>query len=245
MKHYAVIGMPVDHSRSPEIYDALFKKHGIDADFIRLPISVEQLPDIRSITKNLSGFAVTMPHKRSIIKYLDSLDPSAETCGAVNIVERSGELLIGHNTDGAGLVDSLMDKGFSPMGKKALIMGRGGAALSAACALENAGCSVCLLVRTLSIKSAFREKLIADLDEEADLFVNASPLGMSGAEDYSDLGILDVINPEIVFDMVYRNDRETKLIREAKRRGLVCLDGRAMLYKQALRAFYIFTGIDP
>ena len=243
MKHYAVIGMPVEHSRSPEIYEALFKKHGVEADFIRLPVSTEQLPNIRSITRELSGFAVTMPHKRNIIKYLDSIDISAKNCGAVNIVERRGDSLIGHNTDGAGLVDALLDEGFSPAGKRALIMGRGGAALSAACALEASGCSVCLLVRSFSNGNMFREAIIGNFFEEAGLFVNASPLGMSGAEDYSDFRILDAAKPKMIFDMVYRNDGETKLIQEAKRRGLICLDGRAMLYKQALRAFQIFTGI--
>ena len=244
MKHFAVIGDPIAHSRSPEIYEPLFAAHGIDADFSKLRVTAAELPDIRSIAAELSGFAVTMPHKKSIIPYLDGLDPSANECGAVNIVTRDGELLIGHNTDGEGLVDAVISSGYRPDGKRVLILGRGGAALSAAYALKKRSCRVSLLVRDRRPETPFSEELIIDRPSRADVFINASPLGMRGMEDFRDLCFLDRIRPELVFDMVYLSDSETRLISEARGRGIPAIDGSRMLYMQALRAFKLFTGTE-
>lgn len=249
MKTYAVIGFPIAHSRSPEIYRELFDKHGIDAGFLKLPVTAEQLPSIRSICKELDGFAVTMPHKKSIMQYLDEITETAAACGAVNIVERRGDTLIGHNTDGDGMADALNDAGFIFEGSHVMILGRGGAAKSAAYALERRGAHVTLLVRSLDASDEFDEEPfpISHLDEKryCDLFVNASPLGMENAEDFSDFDFLDVLAPRYVLDMVYRNDRSTSLICEAEKRGISFVEGRTMLLKQALRAFRIWTGIEP
>lgn len=244
MIHFAVIGSPIAHSRSPQIYNELFKKHGIEADFIRLLVEPCEIADIRNIASELSGFAVTMPHKRAIIPYLDALAPSALACGSVNIVERRQDKLIGHNTDGDGLADALADAGVDVRGKRALILGRGGAALSAACALTERGCETELLVRTLSRSPKYGERLLdPDNMPHAEIFINASPLGMQGANDFASFDFLDSIAPLVVFDMVYRPDRETSLMREALQRGMVGLDGNEMLLKQALRAFEIWFGV--
>ena len=118
MLHYAVIGDPVEHSLSPSIYRELFELHGIDADFSKLLVTRAMLPEVRELTAPLSGFAVTMPHKSAIIKYLDLLDSSASLCGAVNIVKRTPAGLIGYNTDGEGLCDALRELGFDPYDKR-------------------------------------------------------------------------------------------------------------------------------
>ena len=248
MLHFAVIGSPINHSRSPEIYRELFSKHGIDADFIRLQVEPEELPMIGRIASGLSGFAVTMPHKRAIIPYLDKLVPSARACGSVNIVKRKNGLLIGHNTDGDGLADAVAEAGIEAAGKRALILGRGGAALSAAHALYRRGCRPALLVRGVRNDTGFEEIPIELLFDgripHFDIFINGSPVGMEGREDFTDLSFIDSISPSLVFDMVYRNDVPTKLVEGAIGRGIKALDGRAMLYKQALRAFDIWFGSD-
>ncbi|MBO4847952.1 MAG: shikimate dehydrogenase [Clostridia bacterium] len=243
MRCYAVIGSPVAHSRSPEIYRPLFEKHGIDADFIRILVEPHELPYIRSIAQPLSGFAVTMPHKRAIIPYLDGLSAEAEACGAVNIVERRGGLLIGHNTDGGGLVDALRAIGADPDGKTAAILGRGGAALAAAHALSEAGCSPTLFVREKRGESPFPEMTLGGLCGRYDLFINASPLGMEGGESFADLGFLRSMRPAAVLDMVYLAGGRTALTAEAERLGIPAADGSLMLRKQAERAFLIWTGL--
>ncbi|MBO4384658.1 MAG: shikimate dehydrogenase [Clostridia bacterium] len=245
MKRFAVIGDPIAQSRSPEIYAPLFEKHGIEAEFSRILFNTDMLPDLKKITSGLDGFAVTMPLKKAIIPYLDFLDGSAEACGAVNIVAVSDGVYSGFNTDGDGLVDALMEHGFDPYGKKAFILGRGGAALSAYRALERNGAKPVLLVRSPSQTTTFDERLMEGCSERADLFVNATPLGMKDREDFADLGFLDTMRPDAVFDMVYLEKGKTRLVAEARERGVMTLDGSLMLLKQALRAFRIFTGVDP
>ncbi len=244
MKHYAVLGDPIAHSRSPELYNALFEKYGMDAEFGMLRMGVGGISELKTKTKGLSGFAVTMPLKRAIIPYLDALDESASACGAVNITELREGRLIGYNTDGEGLCDALFTAGVSVCGAEAAILGRGGAALSAACSLKKRGANVRLLARTPKADAASPERLVSDPGGHADLFINASPLGMDGHDEFAYTGLLDSLAPSVVFDMVYVNGRETALALEAKRRGVLLLTGESMLKKQALRAFKIWTGVE-
>lgn len=244
MKRFAVIGNPIDHSRSPEIYAPLFLKHGIDAEFLRIRVDIDMLPELKTITRGLDGFAVTMPLKRAVIPYLDRIDESATSCGSVNIVSTKNGVYTGYNTDGDGLLDALSESGFSPAGKTVFILGRGGAAASAYRALERNGADPVFLVRNLMGSTPYRERLFSPDPGRADLFINASPLGMKGGDDFMNFGFLDSIRPDTVFDMVYRLDDDTALIREARRRGVNTVDGSQMLLKQALRAFRIFTGLD-
>ncbi|MCR5808072.1 MAG: shikimate dehydrogenase [Clostridiales bacterium] len=245
MRRYAVIGFPVEQSRSPELYLPLFRKHGINADFVCRTVLPGDIPDIRLITEDLSGFAVTMPHKRAIIPYLDEIDDTASACGAVNIVERRGDKLIGHNTDGEGLADAILALGVSVSGMTAAMLGRGGAAVSAAYALAKRGASVTLLVRSPSESPAFPEVSPSAVLSHFDIFINASPVGMKGREDFWELTFLDIMRPKLVCDMVYRNDGDTSLISGAKARGIPAVDGHEMLKRQGLRAFGIWTGIRP
>ena len=245
---FAVIGCPISHSLSPEVYAPLFEKHWIDADFIRMLVVPSELPRVRGLTAGLSGFAVTMPHKRSIIPYLDRLSDAASACGAVNIVERRGEELIGHNTDGGGLADALEGAGVEIRGSRVLIFGRGGAALAAAHALKERGAGVSLIVRGPDGRTGFDEipaEPAGKPDIKADIFINATPLGMKAAGEFTRFDILDAAAPKAVFDMVYSPNGVTALIGESRRRGLVAIDGSAMLRAQALRAFEIWFGFAP
>ncbi len=245
MKHFAVIGCPISHSRSPEIYARIFAERGVDAECSRLLVLPSELPDIASIASGLSGFAVTMPHKRAVIPYLDELSPEAEQCGAVNIVKAENGRLIGHNTDGRGLVNALVEAGFDPAGRRAAIYGRGGAALAAAYALRNAGADVLLLVRSLSQSASaapFDIRLFIGFAERVDLFINATPLGMVNGPAFPDLGFLNTMAPRFVFDMVYLAEGETELIKTARALGCGAENGLSMLKCQALLAADIWLG---
>ena len=253
---YAVIGDPVNHSRSPELYAPMFEKANIDADFLRLRITKEELPRIRETAaeKALSGFAVTMPHKRAIIPYLDALDESAAAAGSVNIVTVENGLLIGHNTDGEGLVNALSEAGISVEGKNAVILGNGGAAAGARAAIEKHGGSVRILVRehwhcgaVLPIEAVIKN---AEHNEgilsSADILINATPLGMAGGEDFRRLDFIDYLKPTCtVFDMVYRPDgADTPLLAASKAAGLTAVGGERLLYHQGRLAFGLWTGLE-
>ncbi len=252
-KHYAVIGDPIEHSRSPELYAPMFHKAGIDADFLRLRVTAEELFRIRETAQSLrlSGFAVTMPHKRAIIPFLDRLAESAEKAGSVNIVTVENGVLTGHNTDGAGLVNALRDAGVPVCGGLAVILGNGGAAAGARSALEANGAAVSSISREhresgevrpveeaiLAAESA--EKLIS----RADILINATPLGMENGAEFSRLDFVSLLKKSCaVFDMVYRADGDTRLIKNARQRGLSTLGGRDLLYHQGLLAFRLWTG---
>lgn len=246
MLRFAVLGFPIAHSRSPEIYAPMFLRAGIEADFARIPVKIGEASSIRIIAQRLDGFALTMPLKTAAIKYLDALDPSASACGAVNIVEKREGKLIGHNTDGAGALDALRAHGFDPEGRTAAILGRGGAARAAKNALEKNGCKAVFLVREVrnSDEVLIGEVLSGNSPLKADLFINASPLGMEAGErfDYDELPA--AIGSWTVFDFVYRRDGETELIRASHDRGLIAIGGEELLCRQAVRAFRIWTGIE-
>lgn len=246
MLRYAVLGDPISHSRSPEIYNALFEKYGIEACFSTLRAGLFEAPCIRELTEGLSGFALTMPLKRAVIPFLDSLDPSA-SCGAVNIVKREGERLIGCNTDGEGAADALLEKLPALEGLKAAILGRGGAALACAAALRKRGCEAVHLVRSACSDDeiVIGDVLYEDEPLRADIFINASPLGMDGAEPFAYFDLIDILQPRAVLDMVYRPGGETELVRASKELGLIAIAGERMLLNQALRAFEIWFGFRP
>jgi shikimate dehydrogenase len=193
-----------------------------------------------------------------VIEFLDELDPSAKQIGAVNtIVQRNGKLY-GHNTDGAGFMLSLRKDGhFDPAGKRAVIIGSGGAAAAAALALAEAGVRRLVIVNrnktraevlAKRVKKHFeRETLALALDEaralywhikESDLLVNATSVGMKPTDR---LGLNpNSLHPKLfVYDLVYR---ETHLLKTARRKGLKALDGLGMLVSQGARSFELFTG---
>lgn len=144
-KWFAVIGDPIEHSKSPAMHNAWFEEMSVEATYIPLHVSSEQLGAAVAGLKTLgaSGWNVTIPHKTAIIPYLDELDELAQKMGAVNTVVRTTEgKLIGYNTDGVGFVRSLEEAvGSSHKDKPVLLVGAGGAARGIAFAMQQQGYS--------------------------------------------------------------------------------------------------------
>lgn len=254
-KYYAVIGDPVEHSRSPELYAPMFSRYGINAEFLRICVTASELSDIRNTVKRekLSGFAVTMPHKKAILPYLDAVSAPAQKAGAVNIVNVEDGRLCGHNTDGAGLVNALREAGVELSARSAVVLGGGGAGSAAKAALEEEGCAVQCISRihtktgrAFPIEDAiFSFEVTSALISEADILINATPLGMKNGPVFSDLSFVSLLKQDCtVLDMVYRCDRETALLKTAASRGLNTVAGERMLYHQGLLAFKLWTGLD-
>ena len=249
MRHYAVIGDPIEQSRSPELYAALFERYGIDADFVKLRVTPDELGSfMRNDALSFDGLAVTMPHKRTVAAFLDTLDITAARCGAVNIIKNENGRLVGCNTDGGGLVAALRRLGFSPEGSSAAILGRGGAALAAAHALRDAGAEVTLLVRSLmpadAYSAPFRQVLFGEFAGPCDVFINATPLGMASYFDFEDFGFIQKLSLQVIYDMVYLSNRETTLVTKARQLGVTAESGASMLRSQALLAFKLWFGTD-
>ena len=238
-KKLYLIGDPVDHSLSPLLHGAMIAQTGVHYTYEVRRVQPRDLADFVAEAKagGCAGFNVTMPHKEAILPLLDELSPAAAACGAVNTVCIKNGRAIGYNTDGPGFVDSLRARGLEPEGKTVLLLGTGGAGDAICDALVGAGVKK-IFVTNRSVYPAqdlaarYPDKAqfiyfgifpVRHAMAESDLFINATSLGMAGMKEFSDLGFLrDAPAGVTVYDLVY-NPRQTMLLREAEKRGLLNL----------------------
>ncbi len=247
-----VIGDPVRHSVSPAIHNAAFAEARLDWVFLAFEVAHGDAAVAVAGAKALGvdGLSVTMPHKATVIEALDRLSPTAAKLGAVNAIVREGTEFVGHSTDGAGLVDALLiDEGFVAAGKNCVVLGAGGAARAAVLALADAGAAAVIVVNR-SAENAERAAQLAgdhgrvgvnDDVRDADLVVNATPLGMLGQPDQSAVdGQLFRAN-QLLVDLVYAPPI-TPTMRAARAAGAHAVGGLGMLVHQAAHAFTLWTG---
>lgn len=250
-----VIGDPIRHSLSPILHNAAFRALGLDWAFLAFPVAAGQaapaLLGMRALS--IDGLSVTMPHKTEVAGLVDRLTLRAEQLGAVNTVAWEGADLVGHNTDGAGFLDSLrLDHGVDPAGRHCAVLGAGGAARAIVLALAEAGASGVILVNRSRDRAEAAAALapglarvgVAEDVAGAGLVVNATSVGMGASA-----GALPVdpalLQPgQVVVDIVY-HPPVTALLREARARGATTVGGLGMLVHQAAHAFRLWTGEDP
>lgn len=268
-KLLAVIGSPIEHSASPAMYNYSFQKRGLDYAYVAFDVKEDGVKAALDAVRlfHMRGMNVTMPNKVEAAKYMDELSPAAKIIGAVNTIVNDDGKLTGHITDGEGFVNNLKDHGVSVVGKKLVIAGGGGAAtaIQVQCALDGAK-----EILIFNKKDAFYERTLAtadkimnavpecnvavyDIDDsavfaekiaEADIFVNATLVGMKPMEDQSIVKDTAWLRPElVVVDIVY-NPEETLLLKQAKEAGCTCIGGKGMLVWQGASAFRLFTGED-
>jgi shikimate dehydrogenase len=240
---FAVVGDPVEHSRSPAIHTAAFRSLSIDADFGFMRVPADRFHEVVQALRSghLDGVSVTMPHKHNAFDTADEWSDTALRTAAVNTLVVKDELLIGHNTDVAGVRRSLAtvetDAEF-PI----LILGSGGAAAAALVAV--AGRDVYIAARDKENADA----LISRVDVGATsvswgtsvalaTVINATPLGMAG-ESLPD-GVVE--RAAALIDMTYGAESSPS-VAHAIALGLPTADGLTMLVGQAGEAFKIFTG---
>ena len=248
----AVIGDPVRHSLSPRLHNAGFAALGLDWFYVAFPVAKGQAAQAIEAMRTLSieGLSVTMPHKKSVAVAVDDLSPTAAKLGAVNCVRRDGDRLVGENTDGIGFVDSLRSQlHMDPDGLTIVIVGAGGAARSIALAMAEHGAQVGIFNRTASsaeevveivgaASSVVQEEAIRD----ADVIVNATPLGMSNDSLPFDPSLLS--KGQSLIDLIYEPEK-TALLVEAESLGVKTLNGVGMLLHQAGAQFQLWTGCEP
>lgn len=265
----ALIGSPVGHSGSPQMYNYSFKRLGIDYAYVAFDIKIDQVKDAIAAmrTFQMRGCNVTMPCKTEVVRYMDELSPAARIIGAVNTIVNDDGRLTGYITDGEGFVNNLKDQGISVSGKKITIAGGGGAAtaIQVQCALDGAReISIFnirdeFFARTLETAEKIKKEVpgcavnvydIADtakMTEEiasSDIFANATIVGMKPMENESVVKDLSAFHPGLVVaDAVY-DPQETRLLREAKEAGCTCIGGKGMLLWQGVAAFKLYTGCD-
>ncbi|MDH3972915.1 MAG: shikimate dehydrogenase [Deltaproteobacteria bacterium] len=259
----AVIGNPVSHSLSPAIHNAGYEALGLD--FVYIACRVEDvksaLAGMRAL-ENFRGLSVTIPHKIEVMNHVDEINDVDRSIGSINTVIHEGENLIGLGTDGPGALKAIRDAGVATEGKKVLMLGAGGAsrAISFTLAKEAGPDSITLLdlnreildglasdlgsSTDRDIKSAlFDDNALAASMEEAHIIIHCTPVGMHPKEDAS-LVPQDLMRPgQVFFDIVY-TPLETKLLADAKAKGLQTISGVEMFVNQAVLQFEQFTGVD-
>jgi len=246
----AVVGWPIDHSRSPILHNAAFAACGLDAVLIALSVAPADLPTVvRGLAASAClGASVTVPHKEAVGALCAHVTGAAALIGAVNCLAFENGSIVGHNTDGDGFIDSLRAEGIDPAGRRAVILGGGGAARAVHAGLTAAGASADVVARRPESARWTKVSQWSELASHlasADLLVDATSAGLTAA---GDTGLADAIplaalRPDaLVMSLVYH--RVTELLRRAAARGLAVLDGRGMLVHQGSRAFRLWTGID-
>lgn len=242
MMRLCVIGCPIGHSRSPAIHAKLLEKAGLRGTYEAVAVTPEELPAFvaRAKAGEWDGFNVTIPHKKAILPLLDELSPTAQAIGGVNTMVIRHGTATGHNTDAPGFLATLP---LSPAGKRALVLGNGGASAAVVYALQSAGAHVTVCCRHPRPGQLPWGEL-STAARGCDLLVNATPLGMAAGPEWAGFDFLDALAPgALVYDLVY-GETATPLVAEAKKRGLAACDGAALLQAQAELAFALFTAED-
>ena len=223
MKKYCLIGESLSHSYSAEIHSLC----GLNYELRET--KREKLSDF--LKEGYDGFNVTIPYKKDIIPLLYKTEKSAKAIGAVNTVVKRNGKYYGYNTDIDGMRYALKRKGISLRGKRVMILGSGGAALTATalCKKERAK-SVVTVSRTGEVNYENYHYF-----NDTEIVINATPVGM-----FPNMGVSPVdlrLLPKVsgVFDCIY-NPFKTALILQAEKFGIPCSDGLPMLVRQALSA---------
>jgi len=254
-----IVGNPVSQSLSPHIHNAAFASDGLNAVYLPFEVTdVNQFisrmvhPKTRELEWNVRGLSVTLPHKSSVMPFLDWIDPTANEIGAVNTIVAQDDRLLGYNTDAQGFIRPLHERFGSLQNARCAVFGAGGGARAALWALRNEGAEVTVFARDpvkLSLLAQefhvkIRQLANADLSD-FDLAINATPLGMQGAfEEATPVTAPQLRGVRLAYDLVY-NPLETKFIREAREAGCDTLGGIEMLLAQAVEQFKLWTGKDP
>ena len=267
MKYLAVIGDPIAHSLSPTMHNAVLRR--LEPDYTYIPVQVpkgqlQQTLD-QFAAQGVRGFNVTIPHKVDILQHLDCVSPEAQLIGAVNTVALEAGRWVGYNTDGIGFLQSLEEEaGIDPAGRTVLILGAGGAARALAIQLGLAGVAEIIMAnRTGEKAQALLAEMRAKISQptyhaislhaeeirmalaQADLVINATPVGMRGYSGGDNLIRAEWLKAEhVVIDLVYRPLR-TEFLQLAESVGCRTVSGLGMLLYQGACAYKIWFGVEP
>jgi len=249
-----LFGYPVEHTLSPAMHNAAFEYLGMDYRYLPFLVHPDFLSQAVNAVKalTLAGVNVTVPHKETVIPFLDIVDEEAAFIGAVNtIVHREGRLH-GYNTDGRGFMRSLSEKNISVEGTKILVVGAGGASRAISYYLSEKSRALFLY----DIEKQKLDTLVSDLSkirtnvsalvrpeglEGFEIIINATPLGLR-KDDPLPLDISGLSPHQVVCDLIYK---KTRLIEGASQRGCRTMDGLGMLLWQGVLAFELWTGVLP
>ncbi|MCG3210805.1 MAG: Shikimate dehydrogenase (NADP(+)) [Anaerolineae bacterium] len=261
-----LIGWPVEHSLSPAMHNAAFAQLGLDWAYVPLPV---QPSNVRHALQGLAalnfvGVNVTVPHKQAVIRYMDELSDAARIIGAVNTIHLKDGRMLGYNTDAVGFLNSLLEAGCDPKGRRVSVLGAGGAARAVVFALCRAEADAVTVFNRTAERAAFlvddlaeafpdsrlafaplTSEALRQMDHHVDLVVNTTSVGMSPhPENCPWPEDVPIPNDATFCDLVY-NPLETIFLARARLAGAATIDGLGMLVHQGAYAFQQWTGQQP
>ena len=251
MKKYLVIGNPISHSLSPKLHNYWLKQNNIDAIYDKIKLEEDEIKEIIQDIKNqkIAGCNITVPFKKKIIPFLDTLSFEAEKTQSVNTIIFEKGNLIGHNTDIVGFDKAIKALNFNMKDKKILILGSGGVVPSIIFALKE------MDVLEISISNRTKQKaenlkiLFKNLNiiewgklSEFDVVINATSLGLNNEK--INLNFSNAGKNKLFYDLIY-NPTETNFLKEGKELGNKTENGEKMFVYQASEAFKLWHGIEP
>lgn len=259
-----LLGSPVSHSLSPAMQNMAFIESGLDYRYLAFDVKKEDIEDaVKAIRLfHIRGANLTMPLKNAVLPYLDDLSKLSKLSLSVNTIINDNGRLTGTTTDGKGFTGSLLSKGFDIRGKRALILGAGGAASSVIAEMAEEGAeSIFVFQRksaTFEKAEALSERvneltdckcavfdlsdgrLLSEKTSECDILINATNVGM-GDDKHSLVKKEDIRKDLFCADLIY-SPEETTFLREARERGARVMNGKLMLLFQGAESFYLWTG---
>ncbi len=266
MKYIGLIGYPLAHSISPVFQQAALDYYKLDARYVLWEVEAGRLKETveRIRREEALGANVTVPYKEEVAHYVDMLWGAAAAVWAVNVIVKREGKLYGHNTDAVGFLRALTEEGgFDPRGKKAVVLGAGGAARAVVYALVSRGTASVTVVNRSLDRARFllcsyatfldpgqevsaltpEDEGLASVLAGCDLLVNCTSVGMKGGPSEGQMLVKKALIPKaaLVYDLVY-NPVETPLLREAKKSGAQVLGGLPMLVYQGAASFELWTG---
>lgn len=241
MKFLAVIGNPIQHSKSPRMHNNAIKSLGFNGIYTRYKLKDEKELKNDFLKLGFDGANITLPFKEQALKIADIKDDLALNIGCANTLLLKRGKIHAYNTDALGFLEAI--KEFEKL-KKVLILGAGGTALALAYALKQNNKEVCIANRSekrFANFTNFRTSLYENLDDFTfDLIVNASSAGLNDENLPCEQKILEKITStaRYGFEVIY--GKETPFLRFCKQRKLQCKDGLEMLLWQGVFAFELF-----
>ena len=255
-KLLGIIGDPVEHSLSPVMHNAGIKALGLDYVYIPLGLKTEDLAQAIATFRaiNLEGFNVTIPHKQTVMQFLQEISPLAQRVGATNTVWASQQGWSGTNTDVHGFLAPLkqLERQWSEV--KPLVLGCGGAARAVVEGLSGLGCREIRVIgrnleklnqlqREWSEVKVYQWSELLPLITESELLVNTTPLGMYPNVEESPLDddLVKLMQPgAIAYDLIY-TPRPTRWLLESQKQGALIIDGLEMLINQGAIALEMWV----
>ena len=251
MKKYLVIGNPISHSLSPKLHNFWLKQNNIDATYDKIKLEEDGIKEIIQDIKEqkIAGCNVTVPFKKKVIPFLDTLSFEAEKTQSVNTIIFEKGNLIGHNTDIVGFDKAIKALNFNMKNKRILILGAGGVVPSIIFALKEMDVLEITISNRTKQKAENLKILFKNLNvlewgnlSEFDVVINATSLGLNNEK--INLNFSNSGKNKLFYDVIY-NPTETNFLKVGKDLGNKTENGESMFIYQASEAFKLWHGIEP